>query len=213
MPSKPHTKEEQIFWNKGHDRVAGVDEAGRGAWAGPIVAAAVILPPNFSGAGINDSKKLTPKQREKLFVKITRGAIAWSVAVVNHDVIDSKGMTHANTLVLTNAVKKLQPSAQAVLVDAMKITVGKKPVKAVIDGDAKVLAIAAASIVAKVARDALMDGHHRLLPQYGFSKHKGYGTPQHIALIKKYGLSSIHRTSFKPLRPVAKKVATKTKKR
>ncbi|MBI3573380.1 MAG: ribonuclease HII, partial [Candidatus Kerfeldbacteria bacterium] len=192
--------EETALRNKGRQHIAGVDEAGKGSWAGPIVAGAVILPPDFKPSIINDSKKLTPKQREKMFVHIARNAVAWAVAVIPAETIDRIGIKKANIMALEQAVKKLHIAPHAVLVDAVKIKVGRKPVKAIIDGDAIVLTIAAASIVAKVVRDTLMDGEHRLYPQYDFRRHKGYGTAKHAQLLKRYGLSPIHRRSFKPMR-------------
>lgn len=201
--TKPHTKEEARFWKKGLIHVAGADEAGKGSWAGPIVAGAVILAADFPAVAVNDSKVLSAKQREKLFVHITRHAVSWSVAVIPHTLIDTKGITHANRLALETAVQKLHIQPQAVLVDAVKISHGRKPVKAIIDGDAKVLVIAAASIIAKVVRDELMRGQHRLYPEYQFSEHKGYGTANHERLLKKHGLSPIHRRSFRPMAAIS----------
>lgn len=199
MVVRPHRREEKKFWKQGLTLVAGVDEVGRGAWAGPIVAAAVILPPKFLAKDCADSKVLSPKKRQEMFVHITRQALSWSVAVVEQDVIDAKGLAYANKLVLTLAVEKLHLKPQAVLVDAFPLSFGKKPVKAIIDGDAKVLSIAAASIVAKVARDELMRAEHRHYPEYKFDAHKGYGTRSHHLMIKKYGPSAIHRMSFRPM--------------
>ncbi len=207
MPRKPHTKEEQALRKKGYHRIAGVDEAGKGSWAGPIVAGAVILSKGFEPKLVNDSKALSPKQREKMFVHITRQADAWAVGVVEHTIIDKRGIQYANIKALEDAIKKLSVKPDAVLVDAVKLKIGKKPVKAIINGDAKVLSIAAASIVAKVVRDALMNGQHRLFPQYGFNVHKGYGTAKHQAALKKHGVSPIHRMSFRPMNGKAKKVA------
>lgn len=200
MPKKkPHWEEEKALWSAGHRHIAGVDEAGKGAWAGPLVAAAVILPVDFNPLNVNDSKLLTPNQREKLFVHITRHSVSWAVSVVSAKYIDQYGIVPANKKALLDAIKKLHIKPHAVLVDAVKIKHGKKPVKAIIDGDAISLTIAAASIVAKVVRDALMIGEHRLHPLYEFHLHKGYGTPRHHALLKQHGASSIHRHSFRPL--------------
>lgn len=195
----PHTREEQRLHKLGHKHVAGLDEVGKGSWAGPLVAAAVILPPNFNAKGIRDSKQLTANAREKLFVRITKEAVAWAVHVVEHFDIDLRGIQNANTTALINSAKKLHVPADALLVDAVHIRVGATPTKAIIKGDQKSVSIAAASIVAKVIRDELMNGHHRLYPQYGFNKHKGYGTAQHLAAIKKHGLSPIHRRTFRPM--------------
>lgn len=205
MPkSKPHLREETILRKAGHVHIAGADEAGKGSWAGPIVAAAVILPVDFVPKTINDSKQLSEKQREKMFVHITLNAVSWAVGVVSAKEIDQKGIVAANKKALLLALKKLHVRPQAVLIDAIKLKIGKKPVKAIIHGDAKVLSIAAASIVAKVVRDALMLGQHRLFPQYEFAAHKGYGTARHEQLLKKHGPSSIHRYSFSPIRHLRK---------
>ncbi len=201
MPkTKPHWKEERALWAAGHRHIAGVDEAGKGAWAGPLVAAAVILPNDFDPLTVNDSKLLTPDQRERLFVHITQNAVSWAVSVIPAKYIDQYGIVPANKKALLDAIKKLHVKPHAVLVDAVKIKHGKKPVKAIIDGDAQVLSIAAASIVAKVVRDTLMTGEHRLHPLYEFNIHKGYGTPRHQALLNQHGPSPIHRHSFRPIR-------------
>lgn len=196
----PNTKEEKALKKAGHRHVAGTDEVGKGAWAGPIVAAAVILPDTFPVTGVNDSKQLSAKAREKLFVKITKHAISWAVGVVSHEDIDRIGIQRANVRAMQQALKKLHITPDAVLVDALKISFGKKPVKAIVKGDAKVLSIAAASIVAKVVRDTLMQGFERQYPGYGFGKHMGYGTAEHTRQLKKLGLSNIHRKSFQPMK-------------
>lgn len=198
--SKPHRREETALWKQGHRYVAGADEAGKGSWAGPLVAAAVILAPDFRPRQVNDSKQLTPRQRERMFVHVTRHAVSWAVGVVSSQEIDRRGIVAANKKALLTALKKLHIRPQAILVDAVKIKVGKKPVKAVIGGDAKVLSIAAASIVAKVVRDELMRGEHRLYPAYEFATHKGYGTARHLSLLKRHGVSPIHRKSFRPVK-------------
>lgn len=205
---KPHTREERALQKAGFLHVAGADEAGKGSWAGPIVAAAVILPADFEAKSVNDSKKLTPKQRERMFIHITRHAVSWAVGVISSQEIDSKGIVAANKKALLTALKKLHVRPQAVLVDAVKLKIGKKPVKAIIHGDARVLSIAAASIIAKVVRDALMVGQHRLYPQYDFQSHKGYGTGKHESLLKAHGLSPIHRRSFKPMSSMRRISAT-----
>ncbi len=215
---KPDTKEEKALRQQGYQKIAGTDEAGKGSWAGPIVAGAVILSEDFAPKQVNDSKVLSPKQREKMFVHVTRTAIAWAVGVVDHTVIDRRGIQFANVTALEQALKNLHIQPDAILVDAVKLKHGRRPVKAIIDGDAKVLSIAAASIVAKVVRDALMTGQHRLYPEYHFDIHKGYGTAGHQVAIKKFGYSPIHRMSFRPMNGKPKKVGTRklakpTKKR
>ena len=186
--------------------MAGVDEAGRGAWAGPLVAGAVILDKSFDPKIINDSKKLTKKQRERMFVHIARHAVSWSVAVVPAEEIDRLGIQHANRVGLERAVHRLHVRPHAVLVDAMPISVGKIKSKAIIGGDGKVLSIAAASIIAKVVRDTIMEQTTRRFPYHAFAQHKGYGTARHATAIKKYGITPIHRRSFAP---VAKALTTK----
>lgn len=199
----PHTQEEKQLRRLGHKHIAGSDEAGKGAWAGPLVAAAVILPEKLPVKGIKDSKQLSPKLREKLFVRITKHAVSWAVEVVSHQVIDRIGIQKANVRAIERALDKLHVQPDAVLVDAVKVKHGKKPVKAIIKGDAKVLSIAAASIVAKVVRDTLMIGFEREFPGYGFARHKGYGTIEHHRRLKKAGLSVIHRRSFLPMKIMA----------
>lgn len=196
----PHTKEEQSLRKAGHRNVAGADEAGKGAWCGPLVAAAVILPERCGIPGIKDSKQLTPKQRERLFVRITKRAVSWAVAVVPNTDIDRIGIQPANIRALEHALERLHVQPDAILVDGYPVKHGKKPVKAIVKGDMKVLSIAAASIVAKVVRDALMNGFDREFPQYRLKRHKGYGTPEHLRLLKRHGVSPIHRKSFQPMR-------------
>lgn len=197
---KPTLKEEEEFWNSGVKYVAGADEVGRGSWAGPIVAAAVILPVGFEPKKVRDSKTLSPKQREAMFVHVTRNAVSWAVGVVSSEDIDAHGISPANKRAIVEALQRLHIQPDAVLIDAVKLDYEGKPVKAVIDGDATILSIAAASIVAKVVRDTLMLGEHRLYPAYSFPTHKGYGTKDHEAAIRKHGLSPIHRRSFQPMK-------------
>lgn len=196
----PHTREETKLRADGHVHIAGSDEAGKGAWAGPLVAAAVILPEDFSVKGIRDSKQLSSRQREKLFVRITKRATSWAVGIIEHRVIDRIGIQLANVRALEQALKRLPIQPDAVLVDAVKVTHGKKPVRPIIKGDTKVRSIAAASIIAKVVRDTLMNGFERMHSGYGFAQHKGYGTKSHQAKIKALGLSPIHRRSFEPMK-------------
>lgn len=214
MPkSKPHRREEQRFTHLGHKRIAGVDEAGRGAWAGPLVAGAVILDKKFPIKQVNDSKKLTKKQRERMFVHITKHAVSWSVAIIPPEEIDKIGLQPANRLAMERAVEKLHVRPQAVLSDAFPIKLGRTPTKAVIKGDAKVLSIAAASIVAKVVRDALMESTHKHFPHHGFNMHKGYGTKQHARALRLHGITPLHRRSFAPVAAVLKKQSRPRRKR
>jgi len=197
---KPTRKEERKLLTQGFRLIAGVDEAGRGAWAGPLVAAAVILPAKHKIKGINDSKKLKPEQRDKLYVQITRSALSWAVHLVHHDEIDKNGIAKANHLALQQAVKKLKPSPDYVLIDALEVELGNTPSQSIIKGDEKIVSIAAASIIAKVTRDQLMHGWHILYPAYSFHIHKGYGTERHAKALKKHGPSPIHRQSFLPIK-------------
>lgn len=198
--SKPTRREENKLLRQGIKLVAGVDEAGRGAWAGPLVAAAVILPAKCSVAGINDSKKLSARQRERVFKKIIASAIAWSVAMVSHQEIDRHGLGWANCHALINCVKRLSIKPDFILVDFFKVKYYPIPSRGIMKGDAKVLTIAAASIIAKVTRDRLMIEYHRKYPHYHFHQHKGYGTAEHRRRIIKHGLSPWHRRSFEPMK-------------
>lgn len=200
---RPNNKEERKLYKKGIKKIAGIDEVGKGALAGPLVAAAVILPLDHKIIGINDSKKLSAKKREDLFIKIKRKAISWSVHVVENDEIDKKGITWANLKAMEKSIDKLHEKPDFVLIDAVKIK-HQIPTKSIIKGDEKVMSIAAASIIAKVTRDQLMHGYRHLYPEYKFPVHKGYGTLLHKKLIKKYGPSPIHRKSFAPIRRTRK---------
>lgn len=202
--TKPTRREEHKLFRQGYTRIAGVDEAGRGAWAGPIVAAAVILPRKIRLPGVNDSKKLSARQRERLYVKITDSAVAWSTAVIAHTDIDRFGLGPINRLVLQQSVEHLQVTPEFVLIDSLKCAVGLLPCRSIIKGDAKVVSIAAASIVAKVTRDRLMCDYHRRYPLYNFHQHKGYGTASHREKIRQHGLSPLHRRSFEPMKSMVR---------
>ena len=181
---------------KGYKFVAGVDEAGRGPLAGPVCAAAVILPEGVSIEGINDSKKLSEKKREKLFDAIIDTALAYSIQFVEPNVIDDINIRQATSLAMHNAVDGLQQKADYVIIDGNDRIAYDIPYEYVIKGDAKSQSIAAASILAKVSRDRLMVELDEKYPQYGFAKHKGYGTKDHMESIQKYGVSEVHRKSF-----------------
>lgn len=184
------------LYNKGYKFVAGVDEAGRGPLAGPVCAAAVILPQDLIIEGINDSKKLTEKKREKLFDVIINSAIAYSIEFASPEVIDEINIRQATSLAMHNAVKNLDVSADFVIVDGNDKIPFDIPYEYIIKGDAKSQSIAAASILAKVSRDRLMVELDKEYPEYGFAKHKGYGTKVHCEAIQKYGILSIHRKTF-----------------
>lgn len=187
--------------------VAGVDEAGRGPLAGPVVAAAVILDPKYPIAGLADSKKLSENQREILFQEIRHRALAWSVAQARVSEIDAINILQATLLAMQRAVNTLAISPQIALVDGNKCPIFTSCVgRAVIRGDETEPAISAASIVAKVLRDRLMKMLDKKYPQYGFAQHKGYGTAQHLDALRKYGPSRIHRVSFAPVAAVLQRL-------
>lgn len=176
--------------------IAGVDEAGRGPLAGDVYAAAVILPPDLIIEGINDSKKLSPKKREKLYDEIIEKAEAYCIASASIEEIEELNILNADMLAMKRAVKGLQRAADIVLVDGNKAPDVAFKTRTVIKGDASSQSIAAASILAKVARDRYMLELDNQYPEYQFSKHKGYGTKLHYEMIKKYGISKVHRPSF-----------------
>ncbi len=182
----------------GFVRVAGVDEAGRGCLAGPVVAAAVVLPIAARIRGIRDSKQLAPEARERLFDEIVAACDGWAVATVGAEVIDRINIAQASLQAMREAVLALRPLPDAVLVDAFRIPDLPIPQRALVRGDARSRAIAAASIVAKVTRDRLMVALHAQDPRYGFDRHKGYATAEHLAALARFGYSAAHRRSFRP---------------
>lgn len=181
---------------QGYKFIAGVDEAGRGPLAGPVYAAAVILKEDAVIDGINDSKKLTEKKREELFDKIIENSIAYSIASVDEKIIDEINILNATHMAMNNAVDNLSQKADFVLIDGNSIKNMVTPHQTVVKGDAKSISIAAASILAKVARDRYITKMAEEYPQYGFEKHKGYGTKAHNDAILEYGPSPIHRKTF-----------------
>lgn len=184
--------------------VAGLDEVGKGALAGPIVAGCVILPDDFKVRGIKDSKLLSANKREELFLHITKNALQWSVGIIEHKFIDKIGIREANALAFKKAVQKLNLTPDYLLLDGLEITAYPISYEYVVKGDSKITNIAAASIVAKVTRDHIMDTYHNDFIEYGFDQHKGYGTIEHLAAIKKHGPSEIHRMTFSPLTTLSK---------
>jgi ribonuclease HII len=182
--------------------VCGVDEAGRGPLAGPVFAAAVILDAARPIAGIADSKKLAPARREWVAIEIRAHALAWAVASASVEEIDALNILQASLLAMRRAVEKLAVTPQQVLVDGLHCPRVSMPARAVVRGDATVTAIAAASILAKVARDEEMLARHRALPQYGFDRHKGYPTRAHLDALRAHGVSIVHRRTFAPVRVV-----------
>src|SRR5208282_2046503 len=203
-----HFEFERALWRQNVTRVAGVDEAGRGPLAGPVVAAAAILPAKWAEAGLpreleglNDSKQLTELQREKFFAFITAcGEIEFAIAEADAAVIDEINILQATHLAMNNALGKLNPQSQHALVDGRPVKTMRVPQTAIVKGDARSYSIAAASVLAKVTRDRLMLEFDRQWPAYGFAGHKGYGTARHLAVIEKFGACPIHRRSFAPLK-------------
>lgn len=188
---------EKELYAKGFQKIAGIDEAGRGPLAGPVVVAGVIMPPDSMIEGVNDSKKVSEKKREKLYDAIIEEAISYSVAIIGQDIIDEINILNATKQGVTKVVEGLEIKPDLILVDALThIDTKGIPYDAIIKGDAKCYNIAAASILAKVTRDRIMREWDEIYPQYGFIAHKGYGTAKHIEAIKEYGLCSIHRRSF-----------------
>jgi ribonuclease HII len=182
---------------KGYRLVAGADEAGRGPLAGPVVAAAVVLPADAFLQGLDDSKKLSPAKREELFPKIQTQAIAYGVAVVSPEVIDEINILQAALLAMKQAVEQLKPVPDLLLIDGNQKINSTLDQWAIVKGDSKSLSIAAASVLAKVTRDHIMQDYHQLYPQYEFARHKGYGTKLHRDLIAEHGPCPIHRSTFK----------------
>ena len=188
--------EEEIY-NTGVETICGIDEAGRGPLAGPVVVAAVIMPRDSFIEGVNDSKKVSEKKRELLYDLITKEAIAWGVGIIDQKEIDRINILNATKEGLTTAIKNLEVKPDRIIVDALKgIDTLGIPYTYIIKGDAKCYSIAAASIIAKVTRDRIMRQWDEIYPQYGFEKHKGYGTAMHMQAIREYGLCPLHRRSF-----------------
>lgn len=186
------------LWKSGYHYIAGLDEVGRGSFAGPVVVGAVIFPKNFQIIeGLADSKLLNPRHREVLTELIKKEALSWSIAEISVTVINKVGIGEATQMAFRKAIKSLKKSPDFVLIDAFYVNhFNRKRQKPVQDGDKICASVSAASIIAKVYRDELMKKLHKKYPQYGFAKHKGYGTKAHQEAIKKYGLSRIHRKSF-----------------
>ena len=188
---------EKDLYNKGFKNICGIDEAGRGPLAGPVVVAGVIMPENSMIEFVNDSKKVTEKRREKLYDVIKEEAISYSIAVIDQDVIDEINILNATKKGVTEVVDGLEIKPDLILVDALEhINTRGIPYEPLIKGDARCYNIAAASILAKVTRDRIMRQWDEIYPQYGFLSNKGYGTEKHIEAIKQYGLCPIHRKSF-----------------
>jgi ribonuclease HII len=188
---------EEKAYGEGYRLVGGVDEAGRGPIAGPLVASAVILPKGVEILGIDDSKRLSPSRRKALYEEITKVAISWGVGIVDHEYIDKTSILKATQKAILLALKALDPSPDFILVDGTFIVDCPIPQISIKKGDSISQSIAAASIISKVTRDRLMEKYDLEYPQYGFARHKGYPTPSHYEAILRYGLCEIHRRSFK----------------
>ncbi len=188
---------ETELYEKGFEHICGIDEAGRGPLAGPVVVAGVIMPKDSMIEGVNDSKKVSEKKREKLYDIILEEAISYSVVIIGQDVIDDINILNATKQGVTKVVEELDVKPNLILVDALThINTKGIPYDSIIKGDAKCYNIAAASIIAKVTRDRIMRQWDEIYPQYGFINHKGYGTVKHIEALKEYGPCPIHRRSF-----------------
>ncbi len=189
-------KIEQDFFDKGYRVICGVDEAGRGPLAGPVCAAAVILPQNLQLPGLNDSKKLTDKRRRELFPLIQEKAIAYGIGLASHKEIDEINILQATYLAMERAIAQLGVKPDLAMIDGNRAKDFGLPVQTVVKGDSLSASIAAASILAKVTRDNMMEDMAKVYPQYDFDVHKGYGTKAHYAKLDQYGASEIHRMSF-----------------
>jgi len=209
----PSLEEEMALLSQGYSFIAGIDEAGRGSLAGPVVAAAVILPLGDASpisltpdacmecfAGVRDSKQMTPREREHLYDVIMQHALAIGVGIGSVEIIDERNILQATKYAMREAIARLTPPPQALLLDAIYLHDIELPQRSIIKGDALCLSIAAASIIAKVTRDRIMVALHELFPVYGFAQNKGYGTPEHLAVLREHGACPHHRQSFAPVR-------------
>ena len=187
---------EDELYSKGIKVIAGIDEAGRGPLAGPVVACAVILKPDERIEGVNDSKKLSPKKRDKLFDEIKEKCLAYSLGIVDNNIIDEINILEATRLAMKKAIEGLNIKPEYILVDAESHIDTDVPLRGIIKGDSLSQSIAAASIIAKVTRDRMMEEYANEYPEYQFEKHKGYGTAIHIQKLKEFGMTPIHRKTF-----------------
>lgn len=199
---------ERAAGDAGYGRIAGIDEAGRGPLAGPVVAAAVVLPPGLLIPGVTDSKRLTERQRDRLFDAIIDAAVAWGVGIADERTIESLNILEASLLAMERAVQSLIPPPVYLLIDGpCAIPRVLLPQRAIIRGDLLSHSIAAASIVAKVTRDRMMCELHERYPQYNFRRHKGYGTAEHLARIREHGPCEAHRRTFEPIASMGRRPA------
>ncbi|HJX67318.1 MAG TPA: ribonuclease HII [Candidatus Limnocylindrales bacterium] len=196
----PDFAEERILWSRGYRHVAGIDEVGRGCLAGPVTAAAVILPPDWQPRGLRDSKLLKPEERRRLDVEIRRHAVAWAIAFVSPELIDRINILQATLLASTLAAARLPVRPDALLLDAVALPEVRLHQRVLVSADRLCASVAAASVIAKVARDALMVEFDAIYPGYGLAGNKGYAAPEHRAGLAALGLCPIHRLSFAPCR-------------
>jgi ribonuclease HII len=200
LPSRPHLRHERAMVKKGYSCVAGVDEAGRGPLAGPVSVAAVILPDGFRHKRLTDSKQLDEEEREEIYDELVqRESICWHVVLVEVDEIDRVNILRATHLGMQRAVAGLTRQPEAVLIDGLSVPGFPLPQEALVKGDARSFSIAAASVIAKVTRDRYMRAAAAQHPQYGFERHKGYGTPEHLEALRLHGPCPLHRRSFSPV--------------
>lgn len=199
MPSHPLARHDHEFTGGGRQRLAGVDEAGRGCWAGPVVAAAVVLPTGWCPEGLDDSKRLTPRRREKLYEEIRANALQVGACAVSASEIDQVNILRATLRAMARAVARLDPPPERLLVDGLQAPNTDLPADTLVGGDGLSAAVAAASVVAKVLRDRVMRAWDRHYPLYGFASHKGYGAAAHRAAIERHGPCPLHRLTFRPL--------------
>jgi ribonuclease HII len=208
----PTVEEELALLRQGYSFIAGLDEAGRGCLAGPVIAAAVILPLDADRlncfSGVRDSKQLPPPVREQLYQVITQDAVAVGIGLGSVELIDERNILQATKYAMCAAIAQLSTPPQALLLDALLLPNVSLPQRSIIKGDISCLSIAAASIIAKVTRDRLMRQLHEQYPDYGFAQHKGYGTEAHLAALQRYGVTPIHRRSFAPVRDLLGLFAT-----
>lgn len=204
LPPQPDMAEEAAAMAEGYGRVCGIDEAGRGPLAGPVVAAAVLLPPGYELPGLNDSKKLTARRREALYEALMADErVQKCVAEATVEEIDRLNILRATHLAMARAAQGLQPPPDFCLIDGLPVPGFPLPSRALVKGDARSLSISAASILAKVTRDRYMTELDAQFPQYGFAKHAGYGTAAHLRAIEEYGITPHHRRSFGPVAQMA----------
>jgi len=204
----PADEFEQEARRCGYRRIAGIDEAGRGPLAGPVVAAAVILPVHVRLAGVDDSKQLSEAERERLYPAILAKSVSVGIGLADACEIDSLNILEATRLAMRRAIENLAPPPDYLLIDAVTLPAVRIPLRPIIKGDALSLSIAAASIIAKVTRDHLMAAYHETFPQYNFLSHKGYGTAEHLRMLTRFGPCAIHRRTFAPVREAAASAPT-----